>query len=49
MEEKGEELSTPTFESFEEAFKSTKDGDAFYIRQHDPKDLIKRNSVDEAE
>ncbi|MFI4031794.1 hypothetical protein [Klebsiella quasipneumoniae] len=32
---KGEVLFMPTFESFEEALNSTKDGDVFYIRQQD--------------
>lgn len=47
METKGEKLSVPIFESFEEALNSTKDGDVFYIRQQDIKDLIRRKSADE--
>ncbi|MBY8385117.1 hypothetical protein KX721_14525 [Klebsiella quasipneumoniae] len=48
MEAKGNDFSAPTFKSFEEALNSTKDGDAFYIRQQDIQDLIKRKSADEA-
>lgn len=48
METKGKQLSTPMLESFDEALKSTKDGDTFYIRQQDIKDLIRRKSADEA-
>lgn len=48
METNSEEFSALTFDSFEEALNSTKDGDAFYIRQQDIQDLIRRKSADEA-
>lgn len=49
MEAKGDDFIVPTFDSIEEALKSTKDGDVFYIRQQDIQDLIKCKSSDETE
>lgn len=48
METKVDDFIAPTFDTFGEALKSTKDGDVFYIRQQDIKDLIRRKSADEA-
>ncbi|EOH0528263.1 hypothetical protein ACPUGQ_10095 [Klebsiella aerogenes] len=47
MESKGEQLYTPVFETFDEALKSTVDGEIFYIRQQDLKDLVRHKVPDE--